>query len=203
MNNEENTENILKEEKKKRKKLMIIILILIILLLLCFSLYLLGYKIGKTGSVETTTTSLDPVLQVTQNNIDFGLIEDLDIFANKQYNNEKIIYPTAQGSYKFKIENVTGSNITYNILLSEENPLKFNLKYRLKMDNVYIIGNENTWVDINDFNIYDVVVTDKSENTYTIEWLWAEADNDTSIGETQNAKYKLKLNVAAKYYDEV
>lgn len=193
---------ILKKEKRKRRNLWIIIIILIILLfLLCFSMYMLGYKLGKIGYVETTAEPTDMVIQVTENNMDFDIIEDLDIFTNSKFNYEKIIAPASYGSYKFKIENVAGANVTYNVLMSEENNWDINLKYRLKLDNIYIIGNEETWVDIDDFNVYDIIVTDKSENTYTIEWYWQNSDNDTSIGEAGNAEYKLKVNVDATYYD--
>ena len=162
---------------------------------------MLSKKVGKIGYDETVSEPTDVVIQVTQDNIKFDIIEDLDIFANVQFDNKKIIAPQSYGSYNFKIENVTGANVTYNILMSEVNKWDINLKYRLKLDNVYIIGNEDTWVDIDDYNIYDIIVTDKSENTYTIEWYWEDSDNDTSIGEAGNATYKLKVNVDAKYYN--
>ena len=141
------------------------------------------------------------VIKVMQKNLDASVIKDLDIFKNSKFNNKKIIAPFSQGTYNFKIKNETKQNIQYNILMSEENNWDVNLKYRLKLDNVYIIGNSNTWVDIDKLNVLDIIVTDESENIYTIEWYWEEASNDTLIGKSQNAEYKLKINVEAKAYN--
>lgn len=188
----------LKNEKRKsqRRALWIIILIIIIILLLCFC-YLMFNKLGKIGYEQTSSEIVDSI-QITENDIDINKIEDLNIFCNPEFGEKKMIAPQSYSTYNFKIENVTNNNIKYNISMEEINRFNINMKYKLKLDNIYIIGNKDEWVDAEKLNINDVIVTADSRNIYTLEWYWADAENDTDIGKAVYAEYKLNINISAQ-----
>ena len=52
-----------------------------------------------------------------------------------------------------------------------------------------------------DLNLNNLTLNMKQTDTYYLEWKWFSSDNDTKIGESINAKYKLKIEikVAASY----
>lgn len=156
----------------------------------------------KNNSEENSNNNDNNVaeakIEVKQGDINAELIEDLDIFKNPEFNNQKIIAPKSKGRYNFTIKNLAKNNISYNIMMTEENKWNINLKYKLKQDNIYIVGNQDTWVDIDDLNVKDLISTDNSEHLYTLEWYWEDAENDTEIGTTPNVNYKLKINVVSK-----
>ena len=82
--------------------------------------------------------------------------------------------------------------------MTEENNWNINLKYKLKQDNIYIVGNKDTWVDVKDLDVKNIISTNQSEHVYTLEWYWEDAENDTEIGEASNVNYNLKININAK-----
>ena len=81
---------------------------------------------------------------------------------------------------------------------------KVNMKYKLKLDNVYIKGNEETYQNLESINIKEIRVPKDSINIYTLEWYWEDDDkNDTTIGEQEEKQYyKLNLEINAKEYIE-
>ena len=186
----------IEQKKSKRRAIIIIILIIIILLLICF-FYLFGKRVGKIGYEQTSNVPID-IIKITENDIDFNKIDDLNIFSNPEFEGKKMIAPRSHSSYDFKIENTTSNNIRYNIEMSEVNELDINMKYKLKLDNIYIVGNKNEWAEVEDLNINDIIVTANSRNIYTLEWYWEDAPNDTSIGEAVYAEYKLKINITSE-----
>ena len=76
------------------------------------------------------------------------------------------------------------------------NPI--NMKYKLKIDNIYIRGNEDEYVSIEELKVDDIVVLEDSNNIYTLEWKWVDNDiADTYVGslkEIQTYTLKLKIN---------
>lgn len=100
----------------------------------------LGYKIGKLGYKETTISPnnnfeynsiilLENDMQKIKNN-------QLNIFKNKDFNNEKIIAPHSKGTYKFYIQNKTNLVIKlYSYCKVQENFLNL-LKFLLHHQNI-------------------------------------------------------------------
>lgn len=202
---EEDIEEYEKQIKKDRRDKIILIIIIIILLLL----HLLCHKLGKIGykqNISTNAGSLDDF-----DKVEFDVVEILDgdvknikdsqlnIFKNQAFNGEKIIAPRSNGEYKFCVENLVDGNITYDIKFSDEMTNPINMKYKLKIDNVYIKGNEKEYVDIEDLNVEDIIVLDDSNNIYTLEWKWEDDDvADTFVGEQEETQsYTLKLTIDA------
>lgn len=84
---------------KKRNNIIILIVILIILILL----WMIS-KFGQIGSIDTMTNTVD-IIKITENNYDIDKLEDLNIFKNPDFLNQKIIAPMSSSSYHFVVKN--------------------------------------------------------------------------------------------------
>lgn len=181
--------------QKKRNDIIVLIIILIILILLW-----MVSKCGQIGSTDTMTNTVD-IIKITENNYDIDKLEDLDIFSNPDFLNQKIIAPMSNSSYNFVVKNTFNEKLIYSIKTEELNKLGINMKYRLRLNNVYVIGNETMYVDIQDLNLNNVILFENSSDIYTLEWKWENSNNDTRIGESEYGDYKLKLNIQADILD--
>ncbi len=167
--------------------------------------WFVGYKMGKIG--YGNATNQPQVEQIEAPNIkvmhdDLEVLKDtsLDIFKNKEFNDEAKIAPGSKGEYKFSISNLTKNDIAYDISFSDVMQHKVNMMYRLRIDNIYIKGSENKYVNINELNVKDIKVLENSTNLYTLEWYWEDSDkNDTIVGSQKDTQYyTLNLSVNAK-----
>ena len=198
---ENNNEIIKKIEKSVKRYNIIFILIIVLLLIIC----LLGYKIGKIGysTVETSNEVEDEkidIITITDENTKWNPNAHLNIFNNVQFNGEKIIAPHSMGIYKFYVKNEVDSDITYNIRILDEMSNFVNMKYKLKINNVYILGNKETYVSIDELNLDNIILMRDSTTLYTLEWYWEDDDEkDTYIGSLDSEEYyQLKLNIIAE-----
>lgn len=204
---EEDIEAYEKQRKKDRRDKIILIIIIIILLLL----HLLCHKLGKIGyKKEVSTSSTD--ITANEPKVEFDVVEilegdvteikdsQLNIFNNKDFDGEKIIAPGSNGSYRFCVENLVDRNIKYDIKFTDEMTNPINMKYRLKIDNVYIKGSKDKYVDIEDLSVEDIIVLDDSNNIYTLEWKWEHSDKaDTYVGSQEEVQtYTLNLEIKAE-----
>lgn len=188
-----------KEKKEKNKKLILIVLLLIIIILLFF---IISHIIGKVGYVDTSAETHD-IIEVTQNDIGWDMLEELNIFRNYKYDNKNIIAPNSRGYYLFFVKNVTNQNVIYDLQLREINKYGINMKYKLKLENVYVAGNEEKWVDLEDVNLENIIVMPGSANFYTLEWCWVNDDeHDAKIGFLDYADYTLRIKIGAQIYDK-
>lgn len=217
----ESQEEKLKEYEKKRKndrrdKIVLIIIIIILLLL-----WLLSHRIGKIGYKEVYNPGEDRIIEIisdndkTKNKIkdeepinliqvsqgDLLVTKDtrLDIFNNEKFNGEKIIAPRSNGIYKFCVENIAEQDITYDIRFTDSMSNPINMKYKLKLDNVYIRGNKDSYVNMDDLTTNDIIVLKDSNNIYTLEWIWEDDDvRDTYGGSLKTDEYyTLNLSIQA------
>ena len=187
------------QENKENKKFLILIIIFIILILLIA--FLINH-LGKVGYVNTSNEQTD-LIEVTQNDIGWDMLEELNIFRNQKYNNQNIIAPKSTGTYTFLVKNITDTNLVYDLQLKEINKYNINMKYKLKLENVYIAGSKEEWKDIKDINIENIIVPAESTNLYTLEWYWADNDvQDTKIGSLTYADYTLRIKIGAQIYDK-
>jgi len=191
------------EDKIKKNKIrnIIILLIIIILIINILIICLLCYKMGAIG-YRTLLTSGDP-----SNAIDVVTIKDengkewndtyLNIFKNEKFNGEKIIAPHSIGTYQFYVTNKSKESIAYNLRLLDEMNHFINMKYKLKIDNVYICGDEDTYVGIEELNIDNIILMNNSTTLYTLEWYWEDDDvADTFVGSLDTDEYyTLRLNI--------
>ena len=201
---EEKVEIIEKELNKNKRKNKILIIIIILLIIILLVMCLLGYKMGKIGysTVNSTGTTSDEnvdLIEITDENGATWKNNNLQIFKNEKFNGEKIIAPNSKGTYKFYIKNGVGNDIQYNISVLDEMSHFVNMKYKLKLNDVYICGNKDQYVGIDELNIDKIVLTKDSTTLYTLEWYWEEEDElDTFVGSLENDQYyTLKLKIQA------
>lgn len=181
--------------RENLKKIIYVLLVIIMVLLI-----LLVWKIGRIGINATTTSgsiSTDGII-VSENEVEIGKNTRLNIFNNQKFNGEKIIAPHSKGSYKFYIKNNSNDNIVYNIKFSDDMKKFVNMKYKLKMDNIYIRGNEDNYVTIDGLDVNNVNVVKDSVNIFTLEWYWEDSDKlDTEVGISDEEYYTINLAIDA------
>lgn len=196
--------DILENEVNRRKSRKIYIIILILVIIILIAVCLLGYKLGKIGYSEINTSGVIEneidVIKITDNDGTIWKNSQLQIFKNASYNGQKIIAPHSRGLYQFYVKNELDNNISYNIRLVDEMSHFVNMKYKLKIDNVYICGNASNYVGIEELNIDNIVLMKNSTTLYTLEWYWEDNDElDTYIGGLKtNEYYTLRFNIQSK-----
>lgn len=142
-------------------------------------------------------------IKISEDGTDWNELKELRIFYNKFYEDEPKIAPGVSGKYKYTVENNWDKDVRYHMNFSEENPLNINMVYKLKDDGKYVFGDENTWVSHEELNKPDIIIESGETHIYTLEWKWEHSDNDTQIGETEGAKYKIFIKVYAEQKGEV
>lgn len=181
--------------RESLKKIIYILIIIIIILIL-----LLVWKIGRIGIDERPTSGKTYTDGIVVTEDDIGIEKDtkLNIFNNEKFEGEKIIAPHSQGTYKFYIKNKSNRDINYNIKFSDEMKKFVNMKYRLKIDNIYIRGNEEVYTTIENLDVNNVTVPKDSINMFTLEWYWEDNDElDTKVGTSDERYYTINLKIEA------
>lgn len=181
--------------RESLKKIIYILIIIIIILIL-----LLVWKIGRIGIDERPTSGKTYTDGIVVTEDDIGIEKDtqLNIFNNEKFKGEKIIAPYSQGTYKFYIKNKSNRDINYNIKFSDEMKKFVNMKYRLKIDNIYIRGNEEGYTTIENLDVNNVTVPKDSINMFTLEWYWEDNDElDTKVGTSDERYYTINLKIEA------
>ena len=76
------------------------------------------------------------------------------------------------------------------------------MKYKIKIDNVYIRGNEENYIDIEDLNVKDIISLKDTINVFSLEWYWQDDDEkDTIVGSiVSNEYYTLNLKIQVEEY---
>jgi len=181
--------------RESLKKIIYILIIIIIILIL-----LLVWKIGRIGIDERPTSGKIYVdgIAITEDDIEIEKDTQLNIFNNEKFKGEKIIAPHSQGTYKFYIRNKSNRDINYNIKFSDEMKKFVNMKYRLKIDNIYIRGNEECYTTIEKLDVDNITVPKDSINMFTLEWYWEDNDElDTKVGTSDERYYTINLKIEA------
>lgn len=196
------------EKRKKDRKIKIFLVIIIIILLLLF--WLLGYRMGKIGyGTKEVISNPDEdsneisIIRVMRDDIEVTKNTQLNIFKNTKFNGEEKIAPRSNGMYQFCISNESENDIKYHIRFLDEMKYFVNMKYRLKIDNVYIRGNNNNYVGIGELDVENITVLKDSNNIFTLEWYWEDSDiQDTFVGSQEDTQYyKLKLEINSEIFD--
>ncbi len=189
--------------RNKRNKIVIIILIISSILLLLF--FWLGCKVGKIGfgykttSTEPSIDSSDMIL-IKENDMKEVTDNKLNIFKNEKFDGQSIIAPKSYGKYQFYVSNISKKDVKYSMKFSDEMKMFVNMKYKLKIDNVYIKGDAENYTTIDDLDIDEIVVLKDSTNVFSLEWYWEDNDSlDTAIGSEKDTQYyKLNLQIQAE-----
>ena len=120
------------------------------------------------------------------------------IFSNPAYEFKSKIAPGTSNMYRFIIKNNNDFDIIVNISMLEENPYNINMRYKLKSDNNYIVGDKQSYKKASELNIENIEIKSNESKEYNLEWKWIDSENDTKIGETIDANYKLTIDVEAR-----
>ena len=197
------------KRKKKDTRIKIILAIIIVILLLLF--WWLGFKMGKigfgtqnvTGDINEPDKEIVDAIRVMTDDIEITKNTELAIFKNEQFEIDNMIAPKSNGSYRFYVSNEADDNIKYDINFLDEMKHFVNMKYRLKLDNIYIRGNEDTYVTIDELSVDDITVLKDSNNIFTLEWLWEDSDAEDTFVASQEERqyYTLKLQINAERLD--
>lgn len=202
MNNEKEELEETKTENKKNRRVLVIIILLLLLLLI----FWLGYRVGKIGYQETAVSDSNygivGAILLAEQDMKEVKNNQLNIFNNEKFNREKIIDPGSKGEVQICIRNKSNYDVSYDFNFTDEMQYHVNMKYKLKLDNVYIKGNKDEYKKMEDIKLEEVIVPKDSANIYTLEWYWEDDDkNDTIVGSQQDKQYyKLNLEINARQY---
>ncbi len=160
-----------------------------------------------TGTAENTENNTSDDTTVDNNNQEGNLTVGDNNQVWKQNTELKIfnvptIAPGDSGIYDFFINNNTNGNVMYNIVFNEENLYNVNMLYKLKRNGKYIAGSSTEWISYSNLNIGEKVLNSKNNDYYTIEWKWVDSDNDTAVGRTPGATYRLNVAIKAAETDK-
>ena len=79
----------------------------------------------------------------------------------------------------------------------EESEYDINLKYRLRRNNDYVVGDDNTWVTANELKTAFSKIDSSSSDSYSLDWIWEFNDDkdaeDTLAGSNMESNYKLDI----------
>lgn len=211
------------DENKSKKKLYMTVVILIIVFIIA------AYKLGKIihfdGSDSIyyvynnilsdvfnnkifTNVNLDEfgigMINVYQKDINVIKNTPIDIFNNEKYDGRKIIAPRSKGSAKFGVKNVSNGDIIYDVGFTDQSNYLVNMKYKLKIDNIYIVGDKDHYVTLDQMKVNDITVINGSNNVFTIEWYWEDDDpRDVIVGMAEPTQYyTLNLAITAREYHD-
>ncbi len=195
-------EDLEKNYKKETRKNRIIIVILIITIILLLLFFVLGCKVGKIGfgyKPTSTEPSIDSSNMILIKESDMKEVIDnkLNIFKNEKFDGQSIIAPKSYGKYQFYVSNISNKHVKYTMKFSDEMKKFVNMKYKLKIDNVYIRGDLENYTTIDNLELDEIVVLKDSTNIFTLEWYWEDDDSlDTGVGSEKDTQYyKLNLQI--------
>lgn len=209
------------ESKRKRRLYITIVVLLIVFIIAAYklgriihfndddSLIYMKNNILEQAFNNKIFTNIDSnqfvgMINVYQKDINVTKDTPIDIFNNEKYEGKKIIAPRSKGSAKFGVKNVSNRDVIYDIKFSDLSAYLVNMKYKLKIDNIYIVGDENHYATIDQMQVKDITVIDGSNNIFTIEWYWEDDDaRDVIVGMAEGTQYyTLNLAIDAREYVE-
>lgn len=157
---------------------------------------------GKKDDEEPIIDN-DARIKFIEGSTEWNQLLELNIFKGSfRHVVDGKIAPGVQDTYAYSVECYGKNAMRYGITFSEQNPYNINMLYRLKYNGNYIIGNESTWVKASDLSKYGYVINPNTIDVFALEWKWADSENDTEIGRTDGANYKLIVNATAETITE-
>lgn len=171
----------------------LIVFIILLVLTICFRISSIGFNSLEAWEVDK--------IELTEENLQILNDTKLNIF-NGLANNK--IAPKSKGTYKFSVKNKSKYDMIYNIKFEDDMKSFINMKYRLKMDNIYVKGNTDKYVSIDELDLDSIIVPKESINIYTLEWCWEDDDkNDTKVGTMkQDQYYYFKMQITSNIYEK-
>ena len=121
--------------------------------------------------------------------------QKLNIFDNPYFKYETKIAPGVSNSYAFEVHNTSDMNVKYYLEMNKECNYDLVLKYRLKRNGSYVLGDDSHWVKVEDLKTEFSNLNSGDTDKYILDWKWEYEDGrdsiDTYIGENMDDAYKL------------
>ena len=152
--------------------------------------------IASTDSNDTNTTPKEVTVFDKETEYDYNT--PLNIFKQTAYEVvEDKIAPASENTYQFVVRNNNDFNIMYNVEMTETNVYNVNMRYRLKLNGHYVVGNDKDYVSYEELNQYNIKLASNSHDVFSLDWKWFESSNDTAVGTSIDAHYRLDLKITA------
>ncbi len=179
------------QQKKKQRTY------LVPFILLCFFMAIIILFIALADLPEPLSEG--PLFKVTENeDKEWGAEGEIGVFPD-------IVKPGDKGTFFFTVDNQNMVRLVYDFYITQDythniGDKKFPFRYRLRMNNVYVVGNEteNGWLLPEDLSLTGVDLL-QGKQQFALEWIWpfdADSDLDTLIG-NQAGKITLNLHLTA------
>ncbi len=185
---------IQKNKKQRRINVLIVFIIILLLLLICYRIATIGFNSVEAWEVDK--------IELTKENLQIANNTKINVFSGLNTNGK--LAPMSNGTYRFSVKNNSSYDMIYNINFEHDMTNYINMKYRLKIDNIYIKGNDNEYVDIDNLNVESIIVPKHSINVYTLEWKWENDDaNDIKVGMMKDDQYYyFKMQIFSNIYEK-
>ena len=151
--------------------------------------------------LKTMILKKNGMLKVYDNDVDWSSKNELRIFSNPVYNFKNIVAPGSHNMYKYIVNNNEKFDVLYGLKFLEDNKDSINMKFKLKRNGEYIIGDDLNWESLNHKVINDLPLGINSYDVYLLEWKWIDGKDDTKVGFNQS-DYKLNIEIKAKSHYE-
>ncbi len=179
---------------KYKKPIWLLILIAVLLALLVALTTLVVFDIIAEKRREAQ--EIDIVMTEESGNA-WGQKDYLSIFPEDVRTGEKLLAPGYEGSYDFVVNNENDLDLIVHLTFGDKNTAEVPMRYKLRMGNVYVIGDDDNYVTVDKLALEDVKVEPESATRFTLEWIWVEEDDekDTAIGNLDFATYTLTVDM--------
>lgn len=164
--------------------------------------YSANNNVNSDNNEEITENPEPVIIKVFEDGKQWNQINNLNIFANPYFDDNNVIAPGIKHRYNFDVQNASNKKIIYFIKFKEENSNQINLKYRLKKNNEYVLGDNDEWIYINNQTTNNYVLDGKSKEGYSLEWYWEDSDRDTAVGQDKNVSYKIDIEICSAVVEE-
>ena len=195
-NNQNNADEYSTHKKYRNINKSIVFLILFVVLLMLF----ICFRISSIGFNSLEAWEVDKI-ELTEENLQILNNTKLNIFNGLKDNK---IAPKSSGTYRFSVKNKSNHDMIYNIKFEDDMKSFINMKYRLKIDNIFVKGNSDKYVSIDELNLESIIVPKNSINIYSLDWCWEDDDkNDTKVGTMkQDQYYYFKMQITSNIYEK-
>ena len=131
-------------------------------------------KTEVNNVVKNNEIEKNGMLKVYDNDVDWSSKNELRIFSNPVYNFKNIVGPGSHNMYKYIVNNNEKFDVLYGLKFLEDNKDSINMKFKLKRNGEYIIGDDLNWESLNNKIINDLPLGINSYDVYLLEWRWME-----------------------------
>lgn len=163
-------------------------------------------KPNNDSELENNESTIDEPNDVTEESTDIEVFDkykiydtkELKIFENPAFEFREVIAPGSENSYEFVIKNNNNFDILVDLKMIETNIYGFNMKYKLRDREGFIIGSDKDYVNPSDLHLEKVLIKANGYVSYILDWKWVHSKKDTLVGINDESNYSLKIEILAE-----